>query len=273
MAGKLVALMTLCSAGQALACSCTNADVFELYDTSALIIVARAGALEGDHQRVDVTQLLKGAVPKGGVVLATQTSSCNAPLVLTAGTEYLLFLSAAPQGLQLKTRCFAPPLVNGSFGLRLGDHEVTIHRAMLGEFLKTRGVLPRLELVPSFSLHDGLVETWLAIKNLEDHDVTLFGPWNREAFVFFVIDALGHAVQPQGFAKVDPKGGDLHLAAGSPYNHHIEPASGLYFPFLSGTGQFGYALEHGQRYRVHALYRPFGSSFGTVSSAELEVTP
>lgn len=273
MTGKLVVLLSLGWVGHAVACSCVNDDALKLYDTSQLIVVARAGALEGDHQRVDVSQVLKGVAPKGGVVLAAQTSTCNAAMQLSAGTEYLLFLTAAPRGLQLTTRCFAPPLVNGAFALRLGEHEVTIHRSMIGEFLNTRGVLPRLELFTSFSVRDGLVETWLAIKNLEDHDVTVFAPSNRDAFAFFVLDANGNVVQPKGYAKVDPKGGELRIAAKSPYNHRIEPSSNLYFPFLSGTAQFGYALEHGQRYRVHLLYRPFGTSYGAVSSAELEVTP
>lgn len=274
MTRKLLAVVALCWAGQALACKCTNGDSLEAFGNSQVVAFGRVGPLEREHQRLDVTVLLKGAIPKGGLQLSPQDSSCKLPLLpLATDTEYLFFLSESPNGLQFNTRCFVPSAQKGLFSLRLGDQDVSIHRTMVGEFFKTRGLGPRLELHPSFSVRDGHVETWLSIKNLEDHEVTVYAPWNREAFVFFVLDALGNVVAPEGNAKVDPPGGELRIAAAGVYNHHLEPSSALFFPYLSGSAQFGYALKTGQRYRVHALYRPFGTSHAATWSREFDVTP
>ena len=78
---------------------------------------------------------------------------------------------------------------------------------------------------------------------------------------------------PQGYAKVDPKESVLTISDGAAYNHQITPISNLYFPYLTGTAQFGYKLEEGEKYRMHVLYRPFGGTYGSISSEEKEVTP
>lgn len=113
---------------------------------------------------------------------------------------------------------------------------------------------------------EGLTAT-VTVKNSGGAPITVEHPGNRSAVVFFVTDALGNIVPPEGIGKADPGAESVRLA----------PAAGVSqaFPalrFITGSAHFGYRLRSGETYRVVALYRPHGRSGPGFCSRETPIT-
>ena len=122
------------------------------------------------------------------------------------------------------------------------------------------------------NLTENGITNWLSIINQDNKNIEVFHPNNRQAFTFIVLDNYGNIIQPTGYAKVDPPAEQvLTISNDSAYNYTIKPISDFYFPYLSGTAQFGYKLEKNKKYKMHIIYRPFGGTYGSISSEEKEV--
>ncbi|MCF6264777.1 MAG: hypothetical protein L3J24_14485 [Xanthomonadales bacterium] len=258
----------------AFACKCVNPDINELFDKSDIVVLATPSKeFSNDKQSVSVHKLIKGEIPQTGLFLNQQNSSCGYPqLPMSHEQQYLLFVSKSGEEYKLSSRCYNYTHRKGIFNLRMGDEYVNMHGNMLGPFFNSKGKSPKIDLYTSYSANEKGVENWLSITNLEEREIEIFHPSNPQAFTFFVIDQYGNVVEPKGYAKVSPKGGVLTIPAGGIYKHKIEPVSNLYFPYLSGTAQFGYSLEKNNRYRMHVVYRPFGGTYGAVFSKEKEIS-
>lgn len=98
-------------------------------------------------------------------------------------------------------------------------------------------------------------------------------PSNRGALSFAVFDERFNLVAPIGVGKADPPGQKINLKPGEVFNYSINPyidgQQKLLFSYVSGTAWFGYALEKGKRYRVLAVYRPWGPGSSGVASDEV----
>ncbi|MEK6693171.1 MAG: hypothetical protein AABY44_07070 [Nitrospirota bacterium] len=106
---------------------------------------------------------------------------------------------------------------------------------------------------------DGIV----TVKNIGKQRVKAQSPTNRMAVAFIVLNSRGNVIEPEGKAKVDPTFQEKTLEPGS---HFSEVFQGL--KFITGTAQFGYVLKRGERYRVVAIYRPWGPDGVGICSKE-----
>jgi len=256
---------------KAFACSCVNQDINVLYKTSDLVVFGTPKKnLENQQQRFFVQKTIKGKLPENGLFIRQQESTCRyKQLPLSIEQEYLLFLKADKKGYKLTSRCYNYTTRDGFFNLRMSDTYANIHKSMLPAFLRAQGKIPKIDLYTSYRVTEKGIENWLTIINLENKDIKIFHPSNRQAFTFFVIDHYGNPLPPQGYAKVDPpSNGVLTVAKKGSYNYKISPSSELYFPYLSGTAQFGFALNKNEKYRMHVVYRPYGGTYGATSSKE-----
>lgn len=227
---------------------------------------------KNDRQGVMITTLIKGEVPKSNLFVSQQPTLCGYPqLPMSSEGEFLVFATKSGSEFKLTTRCYSYREENGIFDFKMNGSFVDVHRLMLPAFFKAKGRVPKVELVLSSYSRNKVVENILSIKNVDDRDLEIFHPSNRQAFTFFVTDPQGNVVTPRGNAKVDPAGGVLKIVTHGGFNFKIEPSSELYFPFLSGTAQFGYELKQKLQYKVHAIYRPYGGSYGAVYSEERSV--
>ncbi len=269
----LVALMVIPVVVEA--CSCRNSDVFRRYAVADIVVLAKPDVtFEGERQQMHVTVHYKGDVPETGLFLDQQDSSCRRKnLPMRANEEYLLFVKIEKGRYQSLSTCFSDRVDKGMLNVPTKEGYAEIHRDMLGYFLKNKGKIPKVEVYASYNrLADGGSQNWLSIKNVENEDIEVFHPLNREAYTVFLVDKLGNPVVSEGIAKVDPKHqAVLVIPAGGVYNHRIQTPDGRGFPFLTGTGQFGYVIEKDAAYKMHVVYRLFGGSYGVTFSKERKV--
>lgn len=118
-------------------------------------------------------------------------------------------------------------------------------------------------------------EVIVRITNHSTEELELQHPSLHHILSFIVMSRTGARCVPEGIAKSDPRGQRLRLAPNETYDYTVahwttdRSTRGLhYFPFLTGTGLFGYRLEPGGKYRVIAVYRPFGTDQDGVCSPE-----
>ncbi len=257
------------------ACSCRNGDVHERFAAADIVVLAKPDAtFENDRQQMHVSAHYKGDVPDTGLFLDQQDSSCwHKNLPMRADEEYLLFVKIEKGRYQSLSTCFSDRVDKGMLNVPTKEGYAEIHRDMLGYFLKNKGKIPKVEVYASYNrLADGGSQNWMSIKNVENEDIEVFHPKSRQAYTVFVVDKLGNPVAPKGIAKADPKHqAALVIPAGGVYNYQIQTPDGMGFPFLTGTGQFGYVMEKDAAYKMHVAYRLFGGSYGVTFSKERKV--
>ncbi len=254
----------------AYACKCINPSALELYKQSDVVVLGTPSQnLKGDTQSVRINQTIKGDLTESNIILSQQKTSCRyAQLPLSNEHTYLLFISSQDGENKLLSRCSVNAVrKDGTFDLRLENEHANIHAKMLKSFFEANGEIPDIKFHISHSQTENGIKTFLGIINKSEKDIEIFDPSNRNAYTFFAIDNKGNILSPTGSAKVDPKGGVLKISGGSSYNHIVESQK-VSFPYLSNTAQFGYQLEDNQRYRIHVLYRPYGGTYGSISSEE-----
>lgn len=257
----------------ALACSCANKDINELYAKADIVVLATAKEFKEEQQSVNITKHIKGEVSQSGLILSQQESICRYPqLPIHSKQEYLLFVSKVEDKYKFTSRCYNYVNEKGFYNMRMNDSYAQVHRSMLPSFFKAQGAIPKIKLYTSYNLTENGITNWLSIINQDNKNIEVFHPNNRQAFTFIVLDNYGNIIQPTGYAKVDPPAEQvLTISNDSAYNYTIKPISDFYFPYLSGTAQFGYKLEKNKKYKMHIIYRPFGGTYGSISSEEKEV--
>lgn len=117
-------------------------------------------------------------------------------------------------------------------------------------------------------------EVVVTITNRWHEALTLEHPGNRYALAFLVMNELGNAVAPTGFAKVSMvRHEDVLLKPGETFERTARWSGDKYlFQFVTGSALFGYELEFGKTYRVVAVYRPDGKDGEGVCSKEKVIT-
>jgi hypothetical protein len=252
------------------ACKCVNADINALYEQADLVAVGSfSGEFKNNKRAINVAELIKGKNPSSGAFIINEASSCGAPLLPVSNkSEFLFFAVNSGSDFKLITRCHLYENETNFFNLRMNENSVDVSRIMISDFLKSKGEIPKVELVFSTQNNPNGIENALSIINKSNKEISIFHPSNRKAFTFFAVDNRGNPVPPMGNAKVDPMGGILKIPAKGSFNYKILPNSKLYWPFLSDTAQFGYELKTKTQYKVHVIYRPYGGSYGAIYSEE-----
>lgn len=103
----------------------------------------------------------------------------------------------------------------------------------------------------------------LVIRNDSKRDLKIRMLSNRLVLTFLLMDDHGNIVKPTGKAKVDTMAATFMLASDASHSHSFQNLD-----FLTGTALFGYTLEKGKRYRVVAVYRPWGPNGPGIASNE-----
>ena len=118
-------------------------------------------------------------------------------------------------------------------------------------------------------------EVVVRIKNDSGKEVVIEHPNHQCALSFIIMDSYGNLIKPEGIAKVSPRYQPITLKPGQVFEYSIPKQlldlakeKELSFPFLTGTGLFGYALEKGKIYRITVVYRPFGKEQEGICSRE-----
>jgi hypothetical protein len=123
-----------------------------------------------------------------------------------------------------------------------------------------------LELSLRFTARDDFPS--LVIKNISSAKLELLSVSNRRVLSFVVFDKLGNQLQPRGIAKVDPKRETFFLDPNSEKEFRFERLE-----FLTDSALFGFELHKGEKYRIIAIYRPYGVAGPNFFSDEVEFIP
>jgi len=124
-----------------------------------------------------------------------------------------------------------------------------------------------LDIAPSSGAANIIIANTSVLEGTFEH------PGNRSVLSFAVFDERFNVVTPVGIGKADPPGQRFILKPSQVFKYSVNPyvdeQKKLFFSYISGTAWFGYPLEKGKRYRVVAIYRPWGPDSSGVASDEM----
>ncbi len=135
-----------------------------------------------------------------------------------------------------------------------------------------------LEIILSINTQTDGREIKVTINNKSNKEATLRHPNLQNSISFIIYDDRGNLMKPIPVAKVHPKGKEIRIAPRSSYEHVVSEQlvmladnRGLSFPYLSGTGLWGYRLEQEKSYSIIAVYRPNGTDDDGITSIEKRI--